>query len=404
MTVRLLEHLVEKHQGFAIAAREHLHRNPELSDQEFQTSAYVQDCLREAGIDYSVVPGTTGVVAVIRGTGGAQTVGLRADMDALPLQENSTKPYRSQVDGVMHACGHDVHTAILLGTARVLQDSREHLCGNVKLIFQPAEERNGGAKRMVAAGCMKDPDVDCMFGLHVDAAIPCGTLRTKAGAFNASSDSYHVTIHGKKAHAAEPHLGHDAIVAAASVVLELQTVTSRRMSPYDNLVITVTELKGGSMGSFVPDRASLSISVRTTCKDARQRANKAVACIIEHACSMHGVTAEIDVRRGYDTMYNSESCVEVVRRVADRVLGKGAFSYVGLPFMGSEDFCYYCEDVPGVFYQLGSRNEALGITAPTHSPEYDADPETVPVGMKMQAGIVFELIGKKKGESWYETE
>lgn len=395
MENKLLLSLVEKHRNFAISAREHLHRHPELSDQEFETSAYIQACLKDAGIEHYVVPGMTGVVGIIRGAGEGKTVALRADMDALPLNEHSDKPYRSQNTGVMHACGHDVHTAILLGTAWVLQDARQHLCGNVKLFFQPAEETTGGAERMVAAGCMQDPDVDCVYGLHVDAAIPCGTLRTKAGAFNASSDTYDVTILGKKAHGADPQLGSDAIVAAASIIMELQTVVSRRVSPHDSVVITVGKLNGGTARNIIADQATLSIMVRTTCNDARRQANEALRAVIDNTCAMHGVTADVAAHHGYDTMYNSESCVQVIRTVAERVLGENAFSYVEHPFMGCEDFCYFCTDVPGAFYQLGSRNESLGITAPTHSSEYDADPETVSMGMKMQVGIVFQLIGNE---------
>lgn len=395
MTNDFLSDLVERHRKYAIAAREHLHRHPELSDQERETSAYIQASLKEAGIEYYPVPDMTGVVGIVRGAQPGKTVALRADIDALPLQENSTKPYRSQNDGVMHACGHDVHTAILLGTARVLQDARQHLQGNVKLFFQPAEETRGGAKRMVAAGCMRNPDVDYVFGLHVDAEIPSGSLRTKAGAFNASSDTYEVVIRGKKAHGASPHLGSDAIVAAASIVLELQTVVSRRISPYDTVVITVGKVEGGSASNVIADRAALSIMVRTTCRHARKRANAAINSIIEHCCAMHGVEADVHASPGYDTMYNSAECVELIRVVAAKVLGENAFSYVERPFMGCEDFCYFCEDAPGAFYQLGSRNDSLGITAPTHSSEYDADPETVPTGMKMQAGIVFSLIGSE---------
>lgn len=389
----LLDSLVEKHHNYAISAREHLHRHPELSDQEFETSKFIQASLKEAGIEYYPVPGMTGVVGIIRGTGQGKTIALRADMDALPLTEKSDKPYRSQNEGMMHACGHDVHTAILLGSARVLQDAREHLQGNVKLFFQPAEETNGGAKRMVAAGCMKNPDVDYVFGLHVDGYIPCGTLRTKAGGYNASGDTYKVTIQGKKSHGCAPHIGSDAIVAAASIVMELQTVVSRRISPHDSVVITVGKISGGVASNVIADEATLSIIVRTTCPDARQRANTVLRSIIDHACAMHGVSAEVEANRGYDSMYNSADCVEVIRSVADRVLGAGTFSYVEHPIMGCEDFCYFCTEVPGAYYKLGSRNESLGITASTHSSEYDADPETIPTGMKMQAGIVFDLIG-----------
>lgn len=390
---KILFPLVEKYTSFAVKAREHLHRYPELSNEEFKTSAFIEKCLKEAGIDYYTIPGMTGLVGIIRGAKEGKTIALRADMDALPIQEDSNKPYRSKVDGVMHACGHDVHTAILLGTARVLQDARRYLAGQVKLFFQPAEETTGGAKRMIAAGCMANPSVDYVFGLHVDAEIPCGTLRTKAGAFNGAGDYYQIEIKGKKASATQPHLGANAIVAAAAMIMELQTITSRRISPYDNVVINVGTISGGTGSHVIADQADFSLMVRSTSREARRSTNEAIVTIIEQIAIMYGVEVKIDASPGYDTMYNSPACVELIRRVAGKMLGKDTFQYVEQPFMGMEDFCYFCKNVPGAFYQLGSRNEALGITAPTHSPQYDADPETVPLGMKMQAGIVFELIG-----------
>ncbi len=393
MDVKSLFAIVEKHRAFALQAREHLHQYPELSDAEFKTTEFIKNSLSEYGIKCSGIDGMTGVVAIIPGNSPGKTIALRADIDALPIQEHSKKPYKSKIPNVMHACGHDVHTAILLGTARVLQDVREQLQGNVKLFFQPAEETNGGAKRMVMAGCMKDPNVEEIYGLHVDAEIPCGTLRTKKGAFNASSDTYKVLIRGKKAHGASPHLGHDAIIAAASIVLELQTIISRRIPPQNSAVITIGTISGGSAENVVADEATLTIMLRTTNAVDRRTATGAIERIIQNVCKMHGVKVKMDVHRGYDSMYNDEFCVEEVRSVAERVLGEKAFSYVEYPFMGSEDFCYYCTDIPGAFYQLGSRNDALGITGMTHSAEYDADPETVINGIKMQAGIVLDRIG-----------
>ncbi len=395
MNVELINAIVAKHRAFAIAAREHIHSHPELSDKEIDTSAYICKCLEEADVEYRRVPGMTGIVAIIRGAQNGPTIALRADMDALPIQEDSNKSYRSQNIGVMHACGHDVHTAILLGTARALNNVREHLEGNVKLFFQPAEEANGGAKRMVAAGCMKDPDVTRVFGLHVDAAIPCGTLRTKAGAFNASSDTFDVTFTGKKAHGADPEKGADAILAACSAVVSLQSVVSRRVSPHDSVVLTVGKIAGGDARNVIADKATLSIMLRTTDAGARRRACDALCSILNGTSVMHGVELQIEHQSGYDSMSNDVECVEQIHRVADKVLGEGAYSTVMHPFMGCEDFCYFCTDVPGAFYQLGSKNEALGITAPTHSSKYDADPETVAIGMRMQIGLVFDSIGTK---------
>ncbi len=392
---KILNPIIEKHREFTIKIREKIHSNPELSDQEFETSQLIQAVLRSAGIEHKKLPGMTGVVGVIRGKYSGKTIALRADMDALPIQEKSDKHYASKNSGIMHACGHDVHTAALLGTALVLQDLRNYLHGNVKLFFQPAEETTGGAKRMVEAGCMVNPNVDMVFGFHVDAAIPVGTLRTKAGAFNASSDSYKVSLKGKTAHGSEPHLGNDVIVVAASIIMELQTIVSRKVSPLESAVITIGNISGGSAGNTIAEKVNFSIIVKSTDINVRTKVNSAIQKIIQHIAIMHDAEVSIEITGGYDTLYNDAKCVEIVRRVSEIMINPNAFSYVELPFLGSEDFCYFCTDVPGVLYQLGSRNETKGITANTHTSEYDADRETVIYGMKMQAGIVFDLLGKE---------
>ncbi len=393
MKNKILNELVEKHSDFAIKAREHIHRNPELGNEEYETSAFVQKSLAAAGIEYYPVPDMTGVVGIIRGKQGGKTVALRADMDALPIQEESDKPYRSQIAGVMHACGHDAHTAILLGTAAVLQDARKYLHGNVKLFFQPAEETVGGAERMIAAGCMENPSVDYVFGLHVDSTVPTGTVHSRPGAMNASGDAYDVTVYGKKAHGARPHTGNDAIVAAASIVLEIQSIVSRRISAHDSAVITVGKINGGTARNIISDRVDLEMTLRTLADGVREKIRAVLPAMIEHICAMHGTEAEIVHEPGYDSLQNDKDCVELVRNVARRLLGKDSFGYIENPSLGCEDFSYFCRVVPGAFYNLGCRNESLGIVANAHSSRFDVDPQAIPVGMKMQAGIVFELIG-----------
>lgn len=393
MKNKILDELVEKHSGFAIAAREHIHRNPELGNEEFETSAFIQKSLAAAGIEYYAVPDMTGVVGIIRGKEGGKTIALRADMDALPIQEESDKPYRSQKAGVMHACGHDAHTAILLGAAAALQDARQYLQGNVKLFFQPAEETCGGAKRMIAAGCMEDPSVDHVFGLHVDSTVPTGTVHSRFGAMNASSDAYDVTIYGQKAHGARPHLGNDAIVAAASIVLEIQSIISRRISAHDGAVITVGKINGGTARNIIADRVDLEITLRTLADEVREKIKGILPAMIEHICAMHEVKAKIVHEPGYDSLHNDKDCVELVKSVAQRLLGKDSFGYIENPSLGCEDFSYFCRAAPGAFYNLGCRNESLGIVANAHSSRFDVDPRAIAIGMKMQVGIVFELIG-----------
>jgi amidohydrolase len=389
--MKLLHDLVQKHKSFAISAREHIHAHPELSDQEFETIRYICERLDEIGVPYQKLDGMNAIVGFIQGGVPGKTIALRADIDALPIQETSDKPYRSQHPGVMHACGHDAHAAVLLGTAKVLWDLKDKLCGNVKLFFQPAEEADGGAKRMLAAGCLENPHVDYVFGLHVNGQTPCGTIRGKVGAINAAGDNLDVTIHGKKAHGAYPSAGADAIVAAAYIITALQTVVSRLVSPIDSAVVTVGVIKGGDASNVICNEVKFTIMLRTLKPETREKVIEAIRRLVNDTCSAHGVTAEIVEIRGYDAMINNAECVEIVRDTAEKVLGKDAFSYVEHASLGCEDFCYFCQDRPGAFYQLGCGNAEF--TAPGHNDKFDLDPETMGYGMLMQAGIVLKLIG-----------
>ena len=390
--IELLKNLIDKYKVYAQGAREHLHANPELSDMEFETSKFIKNELLNMKIPFYEIDGTTAVVGLIEGQPGGNTVALRADMDALPIQEVSDKPYASKNPGVMHACGHDVHMAALLGTAKVLNEMKQEFKGNVKLLFQPAEECDGGAIRMVEAGCLENPHVDYVFGLHVDAEIPCGTLRTKAGAFNASSDTFNIKIKGKKAHGAAPEQGIDSIVTASQIVCSLQSIVSRMVSPTRSAVITVGEFHGGKAQNVICDLVEMSVMVRTVQAEVRESVLNAVRSVVKNTCAIYGSDYEIEETHGYDSMYNNSKCVELIRDVATELLGDAAFSYVEYPFLGCEDFCYFCKDRPGAFYQLGSANEAIGISSHTHSSTYDADPETVANGMLMQAGLVLKIL------------
>jgi amidohydrolase len=334
------------------------------------------------------------IVGLIKGGAPGKTIALRADIDALPIQETSDKPYCSKNPGVMHACGHDAHAAILLGTAKILWDMKDKLCGNVKLLFQPAEETEGGAKRMVAAGCLENPHVDYVFGLHVGGETPCGAVRAKTGPINAAGDNFYVTVHGKKAHGAGPSSGIDAIVAASYVIIGLQSIVSRMVSPVDSAVITVGKISGGDASNVICNEVKFTIMLRTLKPETREKVIEGIRLVVNNTCAAHGATAEIIEMRGYDAMINNTDCVEIVRDIAEKVLGKENFGYVEHASLGCEDFCYFCQDRPGAFYRLGSGNAEFN--APGHNDKFDLDPDTMRYGMLMQAGIVLKLIGNNE--------
>ncbi|GAC1412903.1 MAG: amidohydrolase [Candidatus Velthaea sp.] len=364
----------------AVAVRREIHRFPELGFEEERTAAIVERELDQIGVEHRRLA-ITGVVGVIRGALPGRTVGLRADMDALPITEDSGEECVSQVAGKMHACGHDAHTAMLLGAARELFATRETLHGNVVLLFQPAEEGPGGALPMIEAGVMDaEPKIEAVAMLHVDVRVDTGTIGVTPGAVNAAADEFHIYITGVGGHGASPHKAKDAIPCAAATVLALQNIAARETDPLASIVVTIGTIEGGYRNNVIADKVKLTGTVRTQDAELRATISARLQRIIDGVAAAYGCTAKLDVLLGYPAVVN------------DPVLAAGFSKYMkggsGLrvielpPTMGGEDFAYFAERVPGLLVRLGIRNERLGSVHFGHSPQFKLDEGALPHGIR----------------------
>lgn len=370
-----------------------LHRHPERGNQEHQTADLVRRRLEELGIPYIPMAGT-GTAALIRGSRPGKTVGFRADMDALPITEETGLPYASQTPGVMHACGHDFHTAALLGAAQLLAERQADLAGNVKLFFQPDEECDGGAARMIEEGCMEDPAVDAMLCCHVESGIPTGTLSVRPGPICAASNPFTVTLRGRGTHGAKPHLGSDVIAAGAQLVTALQTIASRRTDPTEPVVVTVGSFHSGTAGNVLPEEAVLSGILRTMGGGARERVKADFRAIVSGIAAAMGVEADIRIVESYPCCDNDPALTDLVRRAAAEILGPENVLELGEPSLGADDFGYFANLVPGCYYYIGVGNEAKGFTAPNHNPRFAADPEALPLAAAVAAQAALDFLSE----------
>jgi amidohydrolase len=374
-----------------IAVRRHLHAHPELSYQEFETSRYVQDKLASFGIPYTVLA-TTGVVGIIEGRNPAsRVVALRGDMDALPIQEENGVPYKSTSAGVMHACGHDVHTACLLGAARILAETKDEWEGTVKLIFQPGEEKNpGGASLLIKEGVLENPAPQCIFGLHVNPQLPVGKLSFRAGKVMASADELYITVRGKGGHAAAPHLTADTILIASQLVVSLQQIVSRNNNPLSPSVLSITSFQGGFTTNVIPTEVKLMGTFRAMDEAWRRKAHGLIEKQCRELVTALGGEVDVLVDVGYPTVYNNEALHDKARRIAEEFMGADHVEETEIR-MGAEDFGYYSQLVPGCFFRLGTANAKAGITAGVHTPKFNIDESAIEIGMGMMA--VFGAVG-----------
>ena len=368
-----------------VEVRRDLHRHPELGLEEHRTSARVRALLTELGVPHVGGLAGTGVLGTISGERGGRVVALRADLDALPLQDAKEVPYRSEIPGRMHACGHDVHTTVLLGAARLLRERLRGRPGTVKLIFQPAEETVGGARLLVEQGVLESPKVEAIFGLHVDPGLPVGQVGLKYGQRNASSDDVAITIHGRSCHGAYPAAGVDAIVVAAQVVTALQTVVSRNVDARASAVLTIGTIEGGTQGNIVAPRVRMVGTVRTLDRAIRELVLRRIREVAEGVAGGLGARAEVQIDPSYDPVINDDAMVDLVRASAERLLGAERITVFDRPNMGVEDFGFYLTHVPGAFYSLGVRNEERGIVHPVHNDHFDVDEECLAWGAALQA-------------------
>lgn len=387
--------LTDKKASRAVELRRNIHEYPELSGRELRTSELVRNELERLGIQYQSWPDYTGVVGVIPGAGDGPVIALRADMDALPILEKRTElPFCSKTPGVMHACGHDVHTAILLGAAAVLKELAPQLHGTVKLLFQPSEESdNLGAAHMVALGCMENPKVDKVFAIHVDDSRECGSLGTKVGAINSAADHFQVTVLGKSAHGTKPQKGVDAIYTACQMINNLYAMIPRRLSALESVSVNVGTIRGGTADNIICDKVEFGISLRTVSNEIRSYMHKEIQQMLKDTASLNHAKVEISLREGAGSQYNDGDCVDLINRVSDLLYGKGAYETNPSPSMGSEDFSEYCKDgTPGAMWELGVRNTEKGWTAPLHNDLFCPDEGSIPIGIAMQSAIVYELL------------
>ncbi len=369
-----------------------IHRNPELGQQEHETQALILAELKKLGIEAEPIA-DTGVLGIIRGGKPGKTVAFRADMDALPVEEQTDLPYRSQVPGVMHACGHDSHVTVLLGAAKMLASRRETLQGNVKLFFQPDEEGWGGAERMIAAGCMEDPRVDAVFFGHSTPSVPTGAVTVRSGSVNAASNAFSLTFHGKGSHGASPQSGTDVIVAACQVVTALQTICSRRTSPTDSIVVTVGAFHAGVAGNVLPETAKLDGMIRTLNPETRARAKEDFRQIVSGIAEAMGVEVDIDLRDGYAATINDEAMTQLMRASAEKLLGSENVHASKNPSMGTEDFAYFSQVAPGCYYSFGVSDPAKS-NVPLHNPRYTVDPDALPYGAALYVQIAEDFLSE----------
>ncbi len=370
-----------------IADRRHIHEHPELGFQEVETSRFVAERLQALGVeDIRTGIAKTGVTGLIRGTapsnGPTKTVLLRADMDALPIREENEVDYRSVADGVMHACGHDGHTAMLLGVSRLLLDQRDRFAGTVKVLFQPAEELPpGGAKPMIEAGVLEDPKVDAAFGMHLAQEQPLGVIGVRAGATMAAADRFIVHIKGKGGHGARPQSTVDPIVVGAQIVVALQTIVGREVDPTKAAVVTVGAFQGGEAFNVIPDTAELRGTVRTFDPEVRQQIAERIQALVTGIATSMRAEATVEYRYGYPATVNDPEMAELVRAAAAEVVGPDRV--IEPPqTMGAEDMSYFLEKVPGCYYIVGSRNPDKGLVWGHHHPRFDFDEEALANGIE----------------------
>jgi len=372
--------------------RRDFHMNPELSEEEFRTHEKIKYYLKEMGIEYLTYEGQNAVVGLIKGDFPGKTVAIRADMDALPIEEKNSVDYKSKKEGVMHACGHDAHITILLGVAKVFSELKTNLHGNIKLLFQPAEETVGGADLMVKSGCMMNPTVDYVIGLHVMPHLECGLIESKHGALNSATDEIIINIKGKSAHGAYPDLGIDGILIAGHVITALQGITSRSVSPLDSVVLTIGKINGGTKNNIIADEVTMSGTLRTINPKTREMVKDKIRNLVEGICTSFGGEGKITINAGYEALINSNSVVDVIINTTEEIFGKEKFILREKPSLGAEDFSYFLNEASGAFYHLGCANHEKNINSPLHTACFDIDEECLPLGVMMHTFISLNLL------------
>jgi amidohydrolase len=368
-----------------IEIRHHLHAHPELSYQEFETSRFIQEKLASYDIPFQV-KATTGVVGIIEGKNpSSRVIALRGDMDALPIVEENDIPYKSTKPGVMHACGHDVHTTCLLGASKILSLTKDLWEGTVKLIFQPGEEKNpGGASLLIRENVLESPKPQAIFALHVNPQLEAGNLSFRAGKVMASADEIYMTIRSKGGHAAAPHLTTDTILVASHLIVALQQVISRNCDPLSPSVLSITSFQGGHTTNVIPSEVKLMGTFRAMDEQWRFKAHDIIRKLSTELVNSMGAEIDVHIDVGYPTVYNNEDLNNSARKIAEAYMGAENVGETEIR-MGAEDFGYYSQLIPGCFFRLGTANTARGIISGVHTPKFNIDESAIETGIGMMA-------------------
>jgi amidohydrolase len=391
-----IQHLAGEIHAETIAHRHHIHAHPELSFEEKQTAAYVKAQLDALGIEAQTEVAGHGLVGYIHGQqpGPEKVIALRADMDALPIEEANEVPYRSQNPGVMHACGHDVHTSSLLGTARILQAVRDQFSGTIKLLFQPAEERvPGGASLMIKAGVLQDPPVQAILGQHVQPYFDCGKIGLRSGMYMASADEIYLRVRGKGGHAAHPAHFIDPVMITAQMLVTLQQVVSRS-DPRIPTILSFGRVIAEGATNIIPEYVEVAGTLRTMDERWRAEAKDQIRRVATHVAEALGGSVEIDLRDGYPVLFNDEQLTARNRARVAEYVGEENIIDMDL-WMAAEDFAYYTHEVPGCFYRLGTRNEARGIVHGLHTPQFDIDEAALGLSTGLMAWLAIAELAEK---------
>lgn len=372
--------------------RRHIHANPELSFQEVETSKYIYEVLESFGVYELEKPTPTSVVATLKTGKPGKTIALRSDIDALPILEETDIEFKSKNDGVMHACGHDAHTAMLLGAAEGIAKAKAGLTGTIKLFFQHAEELlPGGARELVAAGVMEG--VDYVFGIHVSPNLDTGVVGYRVGFTHAAPDTFQLTIQGKGAHAARPHISIDPILIGSEIVNSLHHIVARNIDPFDNVVLTIGEFTSGNAANVIPDTAFIQGTIRTVNEETRKLMQNRIESIINNSLAMHGATGELIYTIGYDPVINDATATNYVVAAAEKVVGAGMMEEIK-PGMGGEDFSAYMTKAPGAFFNIGvGTDESEGYGISVHHPKFKIDEAGLVNGAAMHVQLVLDLLG-----------
>lgn len=377
-----------------IEVRRTLHQYPELGFEETNTSKFIKEFLTKEGIEFKEFAGT-GVCGIIKGTKEGinnKVIGLRADIDGLPMQDKKSCSYASKINGKMHACGHDGHTTILLGAAKLLNKNKDKFNGTVKLIFEPAEETTGGAKVMISEGVLKDPAIDVMCGLHVEEVLDAGMIMVKRGTVNAASNPFTITIKGSGGHGAYPDTAVDPIVIASHVVTSLQSIVSREIKPVNPAVVTIGSIHGGTAQNIIPSEVKLGGIIRTMTNEDREFAKRRLKEIVNGICTTFRGSAEIEIEESYPCLYNDDNMVEILEASAKNIIGSENVKVQKNPKLGVESFAYFANEVPSVFYFLGIRNEEKGIIHSAHNSLFDIDEDALPIGVAIQCEVAINYL------------